>query len=201
MTFPNFDHRLDESVEPFSEAPDDESRFPCACGDSACIGDNDDPANIRIGKGKKYSSAEHYIHENTMKLPDAPGCWLWMLKLNKSGYGSGSQRFGFQLVHRLSYSTFISTFDKSLGVLHRCDNRACVNPSHLFLGTNDDNVRDRWAKGRFLGVPHKLDPSAVLEIRKSEGLQREIGERFGVTYQTVQAIKARKTWRHLPEAV
>jgi hypothetical protein len=85
---------------------------------------------------------------------DISGCWVWTGYRNRGGYGVVKQRGKQLLAHRLSWVLAHGDLPPSLHVLHRCDNRACVRPDHLFLGSNRDNVADRIAKGRPGGRPH-----------------------------------------------
>lgn len=92
-------------------------------------------------------------------------------------------------------------------VLHRCDVRACINPAHLFLGTNADNVADKIAKGRAVNVHGvqngyaKLTDDLARAIFHAAGKQSDIGARFGVTHRTVSLIKTKKGWRHIHQAL
>ena len=82
------------------------------------------------------------------------GCWLWLGVLQGSGYGSvgiGSMRDGTRTMigaHRAAYLAFCGVIPVGLFVLHKCDNKLCINPDHLFLGTQADNNADKLAKGR-----------------------------------------------------
>lgn len=78
------------------------------------------------------------------------GCWLWLGGVSyPAGYGRMTRG---QYAHRVSYEIHRGAVPRGLHVLHRCDNRICVNPDHLFVGTRSDNMRDMMAKGR--GRPH-----------------------------------------------
>jgi DNA invertase Pin-like site-specific DNA recombinase len=79
-------------------------------------------------------------------------------------------------------------------VLHSCDNRRCVNPAHLFLGTQVDNMRDMAAKGR---TPTKLTKEQVLTIREDARPQRVVAAEYGITQSTVWRIKHARTWFHI----
>lgn len=81
---------------------------------------------------------EDYIE----KIPES-GCWIWMAG-TRAGYGIYKQVYA----HRYSYEKYKGSISDGLHVLHRCDIRTCVNPEHLFLGTNDDNIADMVSKGR-----------------------------------------------------
>lgn len=81
----------------------------------------------------------------------ATDCWHWTRARNGMGYGRITYENKMQMVHRLSYRAFIGSIPEGMSVLHTCDNRVCINPEHLWLGTYSDNLRDCWAKGRHPG--------------------------------------------------
>lgn len=132
---------------------------------------------------------------------DTNGCWVWQRYRDPCGYG----RFGMVgtphvLAHRLAYEAFVGAIPEGLHVCHRCDNPACCNPEHLFLGTHHDNMQDRSRKGRSASV---LSPEQVQEIRSlhAEGVtQRQIALRFGVSFQQVSRIIRRERWGWVGDA-
>jgi hypothetical protein len=137
------------------------------------------------------------------------GCWEWAGKLfNDSGYGRfyvsrAHGKGGCAYAHRFSYQMHVGPIEGRLQVLHRCDNRKCVNPQHLFLGTQFDNMRDMFAKGRNRGRGGKsLPPSVVREIR-AVAMTGEYGEvtrvanQFGVTAAHFRSIRRGDCWQSL----
>jgi len=133
------------------------------------------------------------------------GCWLWTGAL-KNGYGSLSlgKRREREYAHRFSYVTFVGTIEDGLVVCHRCDNQACVNPAHLFLGTQQENIEDMRRKGRNKplgkGEDHRsarLTVQDVLAIRKAvqSGETRvSLAKRYGVTPQSIGDAAAGRHW-------
>lgn len=124
-------------------------------------------------------------------------CWEWTASKNRKGYGQFGIQHRCRLAHRVAYAlTHGDPGDKC--VLHRCDNPACVNPSHLFLGTKADNNADMRAKGRYArgetNGQSKLTRDQAFQIRWAGGKQHEIAARYGVTQSTVSRIKADKVW-------
>lgn len=109
------------------------------------------------------------------------------------------------MAHRFSYELHYGDIPGNMCVLHRCDNRLCVRPDHLFLGTLKENVRDMMAKQRqSRGSNHysaKLDEASVREIRKrraESGIShRSLAEEYGVSAPIITRIVNRKIWRHI----
>lgn len=90
------------------------------------------------------------------KINKTDTCWLWLGTKGKSGYGAFWLNTKPVRAHRLSYVLKYGSFDQSLYVCHHCDNPSCVNPEHLFLGTNKDNMDDGYKKGRIKWVVAEL---------------------------------------------
>lgn len=131
------------------------------------------------------------------------GCWLWLNNWNHAGYGLGKVGGRCFRAHRLSWELHRGPIPAGLHVCHRCDTPACVNPEHLFLGTHDDNMRDRDEKGRNVnhcGTLHgnaKLSDDDVRAIRLDGRNQRDIARAYGVSQSQIWCIKRRRTWRHV----
>lgn len=130
-----------------------------------------------------------------------------MASCRSDGYGQinrGVQGLGMTSSHRVSWRIHFGEIPDGLHVLHHCDNKLCVNPAHLFLGTNDDNIRDKVSKKR---TPtgenhhnHKLTADDVLKIREMykpwnrESSLSVIAKLFNVDVKTIHKIILRKTW-------
>lgn len=139
-------------------------------------------------------------------------CWLWTGAKQPNGYGHlGGANQTTLLAHRVAWELANkATIPAGLLVCHRCDNHACVNPAHLFLGTHRDNVQDMIAKkrgcllrsvGRKAGVPRTtLTADDVREMRRmgATGARSvELADRFKVSPLCVYRILARQRWRNV----
>lgn len=131
-------------------------------------------------------------------------CWEWQGYKNKGGYGVLSKDNLTYLCHIFSYEQFVGNIPEGLCVCHTCDNPGCVNPSHLFLATNEENSEDRNRKGRTLkgdkSPTATLTEKQVIRIKKmiEKGISNtHIGKKFGVTSWTISRIKCGKNWKHV----
>lgn len=133
--------------------------------------------------------------------PDA--CWLWTARVSRYGQMTLPKKRSTALAHRVSYQLFRGPIPDGLFVLHECDVPACVNPAHLFLGTHDDNMADKVAKGRQLRLNgernggSKLTEATVRAIRMADGSQTVIASKYGITRASVSLIKRRLLWKHV----
>lgn len=137
------------------------------------------------------------------------GCWLWTSTDNGSGYGLFGLAGKNARAHRVAWLLYRGEDPGPLFVLHRCDVPCCVNPSHLFLGTQADNIQDCKAKGRYklvhgsngeANAQAKLCKAQIRLIRSAlaSGIcQAQIARAFGVTPACISSIARRRTWRHI----
>ena len=156
------------------------------------------------------------VNKNGVVVRDELGpCWCWTASVGDHGYGQLNITRKPRLAHRLSWEIARGPIPQDTCVLHRCDNRRCVNPDHLFLGTRADNVADMISKGRKRtltrrGAAHhmaKLTEDDVRAIRrdytfgtarvKSETSATGLARRYGVSKKAILLILHRVNWPHL----
>jgi hypothetical protein len=124
------------------------------------------------------------------KVQKSDDCWEWQGPRNWKGYGEHSVNCKAFKAHRYSWMLHYGEIPKGMQVCHRCDNRGCVRPDHLFVGTNSDNQRDAVTKGR--GPSAKLSSEDVRLIRGLLDLRvsaTEIAFRFGVSRSAIMRVK------------
>ena len=134
------------------------------------------------------------------KLRQTSSCWLWLCGV-RGGYGAFWWKGKTLRAHRVAYELFTGAIPNGMHVLHHCDNPLCVKPSHLFLGTYQDNLNDKLSKGRTArGERHGMAKLREIDVRnirilgQSKVPQRKIARRFHVDQATVHRILRGKNW-------
>jgi hypothetical protein len=120
-------------------------------------------------------------------------CWLWTAATFWTGYGAIWDN-GKRRAHRVSWELYRGPIPDGMNVNHICDTPPCVNPDHLFLGTQEDGIKDKVDKGR---QAHSLTGEQVISIRNSKDSQRKIASQHGIPQSQVSRIKSRKIWKHI----
>jgi len=133
-------------------------------------------------------------------------CWEWVGSINGKGYGQLCLNGEYKLAHRLSWEIHYGQIPKGMQVLHRCDNRCCTNPQHLFVGTHQDNMDDKVSKGRAShtrgtdngqSIITERDVLTIIKLRNSGLKYREIADLFNVDKSHIGKICRGKRWEHL----
>jgi len=134
------------------------------------------------------------------------GCWVWAGNVNKDGYGLTNYHGKTMAAHRVSYMVRVGEIAKGLSVLHSCDVPACINPSHLHLGTQAQNRRECVERGRNAPQHGEFNPqsrltedqaSQILELSRSGEKTRLLADKFSVSGATISAIRSGRRWAHL----
>lgn len=145
------------------------------------------------------------------KVDKREDCWVWVAAHDIAGYGRIKIDGKLKLAHRAIYEWIHGKIPDGMFICHHCDNPACVNPDHLFLGTRSDNMKDAARKGR-LSFPRckgskngvaKLTEAQVKEMRLKyrRGIvgfgYKSLARLYGVGETTVRHIIKRDTWKHV----
>lgn len=150
---------------------------------------------------------EERFWEKVDKSPHPKGCWVWTACTTR-GYGtfrgSGKRMGGTRrmyISHRFSWGINGGPIPDGLCVCHKCDNKLCVRPDHLFLGTRTDNANDRDMKGRTArgekqGLS-KLTEHQVREIKYSKLRCIDLAKIYGVGHPNISDIRLNKKWKHI----
>jgi len=154
-----------------------------------------------------YKYPEHIIDRfwsYVNKQEGEDSCWLWIGSLNSNGYGKIRVSGRMTIAHRFAYSITYGAIG-DLSVCHHCDVKPCVRPTHLFLGTQRENIQDAIEKGRFNSVGKNngraiLTEENVREIRSRLRLgdtHRQLARRFKVTKSAITRINIGQAWKEL----
>ena len=138
---------------------------------------------------------------------DPNDCWLWIASKTTHGYGFFRSRSSNLGAHRVAYElTTACEIPPGVLLCHRCDTPACCNPSHLFEGSQADNMRDASRKGRIVSLNGeakgaargngKLDAATVALIRASTASHRSLARQFNIARGYVSHIRAGRRWSH-----
>lgn len=155
---------------------------------------------------KQLSYDDEYQKYKLLKsvIVQQNNCWEWQKSKNTDGYANWKYKGKQQHASRISYLLFIGDIPINKIVCHSCDNRKCVNPNHLFLGTRKENTQDMVNKDRHTrgerSPNSKTTNNIVIEIRElfSRGMkQSEIAKVYGFNPTFINRIVLRKTWRHI----
>ncbi len=134
--------------------------------------------------------------------PELGHCWVWIAGATINGYGAfGIGHQEEMLAHRFSWTIKNGPIPDGIYILHKCDHPPCVRPSHLFAGSQLDNLRDAASKGRIHTA--KLTPEQVLVIRRATrppmpaGMIKYLAQEFGVSFASIYFIRNGKTYKNL----
>lgn len=166
------------------------------------------PSAVRRGSGLYCS--KQCVHSDRVLPPErfwkrvnkTQGCWIWTGGKDSAGYGQISVRRKKERTHRLAWLLTLGRIPKGMFVCHKCDNPSCVNPAHLFLGSNRDNMEDKIRKKRHVfgeRTPNsKLTVGDVRFIRSCKSMTHvEMAKIFGVCSQTIDSVVNHKNWAHV----
>lgn len=139
--------------------------------------------------------AEPFAKRFWRKVMKTNGCWIWTGSLTTHGYGQLSVDLKPMGAHRVSWELHFGPIPKGFLVCHKCDNRKCVRPSHLFLGANIDNSldalkKDRLCRGEIHGSA-KLswkDVKSIRSMHSSGSTQTEVADLFSISQSEVSRI-------------
>lgn len=147
------------------------------------------------------------------KVHKTPKCWVWNGASQRGGYGvisAGFWKGKIIAAHRLSWILKNGMISSTEIVCHKCDNPKCVRPSHLFIGTHADNVKDKIAKGRAYGGPFgntwgrgkgilSIENAKSIKLQYKSGMkQRELAAIYKVSGSTISQIITGKLFHYLP---
>lgn len=181
------------------------------------------PAPLPPRRSKTVPAKSLLTHTRRKGMPDLErighlfipepnsGCWLWLGRVTSSGYGGATVNNRKMVAHRWVYEVIKGEAIGSKLLCHRCDNRVCVNPDHMFIGTPLDNMRDCAKKGRI----HRWERSRSGEgnpccrlteqmVRKMREIRSETGasyaaiaRQFGVSQRGAHAAIRGENWGHI----
>ncbi len=139
------------------------------------------------------------------KVDQSGDCWEWLAYKDKDGYGNFKVGGKSVQAHRYIFEVGGPPIPSGMCVCHTCDNPSCVNPDHLWLGTQEENLKDMAKKGRARGGRNlgskngnaKLTEEQVKAIRGLYGTNAKISRQIGMSYAQITRIRDRTSWTHI----
>lgn len=149
---------------------------------------------------------------NKVAISSPDKCWEWTASKYYNGYGQFFDGKNKICAHRFAYKDRVGTIPEGLVICHKCDNRGCVNPEHLFVGTQGDNIADMYAKNRNNNGDTKgslngravVSEKQVLEMREAyrKGISMaEIARSFGTSETQTARIVKKQSWKHIQDNI
>jgi len=143
---------------------------------------------------------ERFWSKVDKKGPDE--CWEWNTRVSNGGYARIKINGKYYQAHRVSYRLNCGPIPKGMLVLHKCDNKICLNPNHLELGNQSKNMKDRSLRGR-INMKNERNPNAKLswdkvrEIRSSSLTRGELANKYGISKGHISWVKHNKSWKEV----
>ena len=157
---------------------------------------------VRVGH-QKMDITKNRIESKAERVTES-GCWIWTGTVTSRGYGQLISHNKKVYAHRASFQAFVGDIPDGMVVCHACDNVHCVNPDHLFLGTQKDNLQDMKHKGRSTrgekNTQAVLTESKVMEIKSlldAGWTQEQVAKHFKVSRSNIGLIKRKARWNHV----
>lgn len=160
-----------------------------------------------LGRKRRGTLTERFWRAVPSTPSDPKACWLWSGSVNTHGYGQIRDEHGrYTTAHRIGWMLQIGSIPKGKSVLHHCDVRRCVRVSHLFLGTQVENVADKVAKRRQArGAGHGRSKLTERDVRTITRRLRSgdydtyasLGSEFHVSYYAISDIARGRSWSHV----
>lgn len=189
----------DEAITKWVEDNTDKHLCKCGCGGFVKIR----RVHIHRGIPERIKNHQGNVTEayfwSKATHPDE-GCWEWQAEKTSNGYGAyrkSGQGRKIYLAHRYAYELAYGAFDKKLFVCHKCDNPQCIRPDHLFLGTNEDNMKDAVRKQRQKRTLSNEKVREIVKLKEQGENGAKIALKYDVAPTTIYSIFAGETWSHV----